>query len=333
MLRAVIVGYGGISRAHKPCYEALEKEGKVCLVGACDIDPEAFTTNKRLNIPLEPSEFDKTLHFYTDLDEMLEKEKPDFVDICTPTYVHKELTVKILKAGYNVICEKPMALSAEDGEEMLSVAKETGKHLMIAQCVRFSKTSQYIKELIKDERYGKPMAALCTRTSGTPRWGYDCWFSDIKRSGGCLTDMHIHDIDLLRYLFGEPDGVSCRVVYSTPHESVHTTLLFDGVCASAVGEWGPSSVAFSPLLRVTFERAVVVDDGNKITVYPEGGEAFEPFTHNNFYRSEIEYFADVVSAKTENLIAPPADTVNTMRLVEAMRKSAQNAGQFVEFKA
>ena len=333
MLRAVIVGYGGISRAHKPCYERLEKEGKVRLVGAYDIDAEAFTTNKKLNIALEVTEFDRTLHFYTDLDEMLEKEKPDFVDICAPTFVHKELTVRILKAGYNVLCEKPMALSAKDAEEMLSWAKKCGKHLMVAQCVRFGTAVEYIKDLIKDERYGKPMAAICTRTSATPTWGYECWFSDIKRSGGCLTDMHVHDIDLLRYIFGEPDGVSCRVAYSAPHESVHTSLYFDGISVSAICEWGPSSLEFSPLLRITFERAVVIDDGNKITVYPEGEEPFVPLERNNVYKTEIEYFADVVSGERENLMAPPEDTVKTMHLVEAMRKSAQNAGQFVEFKA
>ena len=333
MLKAVIVGYGGISRAHKPCYERLEKEGKVRLVGAYDIDAEAFTTNKKLNIALEVTEFDRTLHFYTDLDEMLKKEKPDFVDICTPTYVHKELAVRILKAGYNVLSEKPMALTSLDGEEMLKAANESGKHLMIAQCIRFGSVVQYIKDLIKDGRYGKPMAAFCTRTSGTPTWGYEQWFSDPKRSGGCLTDMHIHDIDLLRYVFGEPCGVSCRVAYSAPHESVHTTLFFDGVLASVVGEWGPSSVNFSAGLRVTFERAVVIDDGNKITVYPDGGEAFEPVERNNVYRSEIEYFAEVVEGKHENLVAPPADTVKTMRLIEAMRKSAALSGQTVEFKA
>lgn len=332
MLKSVIVGYGGISRAHKPGYERLEKEGKVKLVGAYDIDPEAFVVNKKLNIALEPSEFDKSLHFYTDLYEMLEKEKPDFVDICAPTYVHKELAIKILEAGYNVLSEKPMALTAADGEEMIAAAKKNGKHLMIAQCVRFGNDIQYVKKIIEDGRYGKPMAALCTRTSLTPTWGYEQWFSDRERSGGCLTDMHIHDIDLLRYLFGEPSAVSSRVAYVKPHESVHTSLFYDGISATAIGEWATSSVSFSRGYRITFERAVIIL-GDDLKIYPEDGEPFVPedYVPADVYRAEISYFCDVVSGKTENLIAPPEDTVKTMRLIEAMRKSADESGKIIDF--
>lgn len=330
MLKAVIVGYGGISRAHKPGYEKLKKEGKVRLVAAYDVNPEAFVMNKSINLSLEKSEFDEELRFYTDLDEMLAKEQPDFVDICAPTYVHKELAVKILNRGYNVLCEKPMALTSADGEEMLETARKNGKHLMIAQCVRFGTDIQYIKEVIEDGRYGKVLSAVCTRCSQTPTWGFENWFCDPARSGGCLTDMHIHDVDLMRYLLGEPTAVSCRVASSAPHESVHSSLFFNGISATAVAEWATKSLKFSRSYRITFEHAAMVVD-NEFKVYPEDGEPFTPeLTHMDPYMSEISYFCDVVAGKRENVVAPPTDTVKTMRLIEALRKSSEGAGRVVE---
>ena len=97
MLKAAIIGNGFISGVHRNAYEKLEKEGAgVKLVAICDIREEKLSDN-----------FGQRL--YTDLDEMLEKEELDVVSVCVPTYLHKEISIKCMKAGINVLCEKPMA--------------------------------------------------------------------------------------------------------------------------------------------------------------------------------------------------------------------------------
>ena len=196
MLNAAIIGFGGIAQAHKQGYEALEAQGKVRLACAYDINPEAAQKTVALNIASGSDTAKGGVNFYTDLEEMLAKEKIDFIDICAPSYKHKELTVAMLRRGFNVLCEKPMSLSSADCEEMIAVAKECGKQLMIGQVLRFYPAFDYVKEVIEDGRYGKILNASFSRLSTPPTWGWDNWFMDPTRSGGCILDLHIHDVEM-----------------------------------------------------------------------------------------------------------------------------------------
>ena len=116
-MRAVMVGNGYIGGAHRSAYKRLKDEGKdIELVAVCDVrESQRKETNGA--------------KAYADFDEMLKAEQGnfDYVDICLPTYLHAEYTVKALKAGYHVLCEKPMALTEEETKLMLDTAKETGK--------------------------------------------------------------------------------------------------------------------------------------------------------------------------------------------------------------
>ena len=87
--------------------------------------------------------------------ELIEKEKPDFVDIVTPTITHADLTVKALEMGCHVICEKPMALNEEDCQRMIDTAKRCEKILMIAHVVRFMAPYYYLKNAIDTRKHGK----------------------------------------------------------------------------------------------------------------------------------------------------------------------------------
>ena len=136
MFKSAIVGCGFIHGTHRNAYAQLEKEGLVKLVALCDVRKEKLT-----ELPSEG------LNLYTDIDEMLDKEELDMVSLCVPTYLHKELSIKCMKKGVHVLCEKPMALQYEDCVEMMEVSKETSKYLMIAHCVRFGRVLRVIKDL------------------------------------------------------------------------------------------------------------------------------------------------------------------------------------------
>ena len=122
-MRAAIIGNGGIAVSHRNAYKTLKEEGSdIVLQAICDIRPEKLEDNDGANV-------------YTDIDAMLEAEKDniDYVDICLPTYLHAEVAIKCMKAGFHVLCEKPMALYPEETERMLECSKETGKKLKIGR--------------------------------------------------------------------------------------------------------------------------------------------------------------------------------------------------------
>ena len=335
MLKAALIGLGGITVSHRKAFAELKKMGKAELVAAYDINPEAITKKKAINIDSD-SGADDSFNFYTDLDKMLESEKIDFVLVCVPTYLHSEVTVDLLNRGYNVLCEKPMALNSKDCKKMIDAANKNGKKLMIGQCLRFLEAHDYIKSAIDDGRFGKLLSAYFERLSSPPTWGYENWFMNPSLSGGCITDLHIHDIDLIRYLLGEPKAVSCRANTSIcVNDTVHSTLIYDDIPVTAIGDWTLKGVKFQANSRFNFEKATVecLNGSKELTVYPKDGGEVEKIelSKDSAYFGELSYFCDFIEGKIENTKNPPESAMKTLRLIEALRKSAGHGGKFIKF--
>lgn len=307
-------------------------KSKVKFVAVCDIREEAFSSSVATNIDSAAMELG-AYNCYTDIEEMLAKEKIDFLDICVPSFLHCKIAVEMLERGYNVLCEKPMALSGEDCEKMLEAEKSSGKHFMIAQCLRFFKEYVYLKECIDDGRYGKVLGAFFERNSAQPTWGWENWFMDYERCGGAIMDIHIHDIDVVRYLFGEPEAVSCRAKdCKTRYDIVQTALYYGDIPVTANGCWTAGKIRFSASYKVDFEKATVVCEGGVVTVYPEEGEAFTPqLSGHDGYTEEISYFCDVVDGKIQNTRNPASSAAKSVKLIEAMKQSSDKHGEKVLF--
>ena len=336
MLNAAIIGFGGIARAHKKGYAILEKEGKVRLVAACDVRKEAFEQQIETNLKSESTETESLFHCYTDLNEMLEKEQIDFVDICLPSFLHREYVMMLLERGYHVLCEKPMALNSKDCVDMVSAEKKSGNLLMIAQVLRFFNEYEYLKNCIEENTFGKPLAASFKRVSQPPVWGWDNWFMDYNKSGGCITDLHIHDVDMVRYLFGEPKAVSCRAIDTcTQYDIVQTSFHYEDLIVMAQGAWASKQTKFSASYRVDFEDAAVVCENGTVTVYPNNDR--KPFSPElvgwDGYTNEISYFSDMVNGVIENKKNPTSSATQTIRLIEVMKQSADHNGQVLAFSA
>lgn len=336
MLKVAIIGFGGIAKAvHVGAYEQLEASGKAKLVAVCDIREECFTQKQEINIGGSDSLIGENVHTYTDWREMLDKEKVDLVDVCLPTFLHAPVSIEALKRGFNVLCEKPMSLTYDDCLKMIDAAKSSGKQLMIGQCLRFGSKYRYLKKVIDEGEFGKVKGATFRRLSTTPVWGWDNWFMDYERSHGCIQDMHVHDIDIARFLFGEPLLVSCVTtdVYSRK-DSARSTLLYDGFSVLAVGDWTLEGMPFSAEYLVSFEKATVEYKGDVITVYPRGGEAYKPpVESDNFYFNEIEFFADVIEKGGKNELNPPESAAKSIKLIETLIKSSDNGSAFTAFSA
>jgi predicted dehydrogenase len=230
-----------------------------------------------------------------------------------------------MEKGYNVLCEKPMALNSEDCEAMLAAEKKSGKHFMIAQVLRFFDEYEYLRTCIENNTFGKPLSAFFNRVSNPPIWGWENWFMDYSKSGGCITDLHIHDVDIVRYLFGEPKSVSCHAVDTcTKYDLVQTVFQYDDVLVTAHGAWAAKQTKFAANYRVEFEKASVVYENGKVTVYPNDDTApYSPELGSwSGYTNEISYFCDVVSGTIENKRNPASSAAKTICLIEAMKKSA-----------
>ena len=132
MLMVGLIGVGGISVAHIPCWEKFEDTE---LAALCDVRPEQMSDYK-----------DKRC--YTDFDTMLENEELDILDICLPTYLHPEYAIKAMEKGINVVCEKPISLKREDVKKIYAVAEKNNVKFMVAQVLRFWDEYEFVKELI-----------------------------------------------------------------------------------------------------------------------------------------------------------------------------------------
>jgi predicted dehydrogenase len=145
---------------------------------------------------------------YTRPEEMLEKEALDVVSIATPNKFHQALAVSAFQAGCHVLCEKPMAMNAAEGREMLAAAQQAGKRLMINFSYRFSEQSTALKQQVDSGILGEVYFARTVwhRRRGLP--GFGGWFGQKALSGGGpLIDLGVHRLDLALWLMGYPRPV------------------------------------------------------------------------------------------------------------------------------
>ena len=154
---------------------------------------------------------------YQSLDELLAAADVDAVSVCTSNATHAEVTIAALKAGKHVLCEKPMAITLEECEQMVAAANEAGAKLMIDQNQRFAKAHQRAKELLDAGRVGRVLTFRTTFGHGGPEtWSVDpgtgSWFFDPKRASmGAMADLGVHKTDLVQWLLGQ------TVVATTAH--------------------------------------------------------------------------------------------------------------------
>ena len=192
-----VIGAGGIAtNAHLPAYKKCEAANVVAIA---DINETALEKAR--------TEFDIP-HGFTDYRELLAMEEIDAVSICTPNFMHKEPAIAAMRAGKHVLCEKPLAMNAEEGEEIVAVSKETGKQCMVGFVSRFGADAQTLKRFIDAGELGEIYygRAQYLRRRGIPGWGV--FGQKDKQGGGGLIDLGVHALDLALWLMGYPKPVS-----------------------------------------------------------------------------------------------------------------------------
>jgi len=146
---------------------------------------------------------------YSDVNELIADESIDLIDICLPPDLHADVAKSALEAGKHVLIEKPMALTAEDCEEIVAVAKANNRQALVAHVLPFFPEYAYLRKAVASGEYGKLLGGHFNRVTSDPLWlGKEFW--DEGKVGGPLIDLHVHDAHLIRYLFGMPTAVNTR---------------------------------------------------------------------------------------------------------------------------
>ena len=223
MLKVGIIGCGGIAnQKHLPALAGIEE---VEVVAFCDIIEERAILSKNTYGTSDG-------RVYSDYKEMLEKEDLDIVHVCTPNSSHAEISIAAMEADNHVMCEKPMAKTAEEARAMIEASEKTGKKLTIGYQNRFRKDSQFLHAACADGELGEiyNAKAHAIRRRAVPTWGV--FLDEEAQGGGPLIDIGTHALDLTLWMM---DNYKPKyVVGKTYHK-----LSDKENAANAFGSWDP----------------------------------------------------------------------------------------------
>jgi len=256
MIRIAIVGTGGMGMVHYHNYAHIDGCKVAALIGFTDQSKDCAR--------------DWGLPLYETIEELAAQEQVDVVDVCSPTFMHKEHVLAALNHGMHAITEKPVALHMQDAIEMFETAKKNQRQLFVGQVLQFTKETEILRGLIQSGEYGKVLDASFYRLSACPRWIQNGWLFDKERSGLLPFDLHIHDLDLIVSLFGKPQKFSFTSAggeQKSYKEYYRFNYAYPGLNVSAEAAWFNADFPFTAGWRVYFENAVVINDAAGMKAY------------------------------------------------------------------
>jgi len=317
MTSVAIVGQGFMARTHADSWAKL---------GYADSIKYVCTPR-----PGEPLEGAPVATFVTDFDLVLDDPEIDVISVCSPTDSHRNLAVRALRAGKNVLLEKPIALTIGDALEIRDAALDSGAILMIAQVIRFFKGYQLLRDDVRDGHLGTVRSVRGSRLSNRPDWAQ--WWHDEDRSGGVVVDFSIHDYDQLNLFLGEPVAVSAVSVSELG--PIETTVEYRGggvgqvlsfadtakgvPFASSIGVLGTAGVA-----DYDFSAATPTAEESGVNFYSRSGASgFHSVEIDNDdpYTAQVEYFLECVNNGSEPSLSATESAIRALEVSLAARQS------------
>ncbi len=325
MTRIGIIGLGTMGRVH---YEAYSQIPTAQVVAVADADPArakgdlAGTAGNISPGGLRHLPMDRITGF-TDYQALLALPAVEAVDICLPTPFHREVAVAALAAGKHVICEKPMARTPADARAIAKAAAKAKGILMPAQCMRFWPGWDWLKQACAEQRYGRVLAATFTRLSSRPAG----WYRQAADSGGALLDLHIHDVDMINWLFGAPRAVSSRG-YGAGGGIDHVWTHYHygkGPLVVAEGGWALSDgFGFRMRYTVNFEKATADYDlgrADRLHLTHGGRQEAVPLADHAGYLGELRYFLACIERGEKPRTVTAKDGVASVAICAAEERS------------
>jgi UDP-N-acetylglucosamine 3-dehydrogenase len=322
-MRLGMVGTGFIAGVHADAARSVPAVELAGAVGGRPASAERFVAAQADAHP--------ALRAYPDLAGLLDA--VDAVVVATPTDTHEPIVRRCLDAGRHVLVEKPMALTEAECARM-EAARPQGIVLAVGHVLRYWPEYRVLRHLAGSGRFGALRLATFSRRCALPDWSP--WFRDHERSGGAVTDLLVHDLDMALELVGGDATVAATGRRGASGGIDQAYVSVTGSSARAVVECfavEAPGYPFTAEYRAVFDDAVVemysrataqqIDslDGTSVTAYPRGGGAERlPVPGGDAYAEQLAAFADAC-ARGE---APPDGTPDqaraTVRAVASIRK-------------
>lgn len=327
MKNIVIIGAGMISGSHAAAIKSTANAKLCAIVDINESAAKKFAT-------------DYGCQYFTSIENMFENLSPDAVIICLPTFLHEKYVSVCAQHKVNVLCEKPVEMTVEATEKMMDSVKRSGIIFMVAQVVRFWPGYVEIKEMADSGQLGDIYMAYASRCSVMQTWG-NTWLCDPEKGAGAIQDMHVHDIDFLRYLCGEIDTVYCLANkdYTGCYNHAMSSLSFkNGQKAVAEAAFTmQEGYPFTMSLKIAATKATVefhyragysIGDRDEIDtelrIYQKSMEPviYKPKQYDP-YKKQFEYFLSCLENNVQPQIVPHEQNIEVIKAVCAIRESAE----------
>lgn len=322
MLNIGMIGCGGISGAHVNGWNAVAQEGKARIVATADI---IKTRAQERAAQLSAKDY------YTNYQEILDRDDIDAVHIMLPHYLHMEATVKAAEHGKHVLCIKPMARNLHEGRQMLQACQENNVILAIGHMSRFKTEYIKFKEMIDKGVLGKMF--LVRVMYGFYPGLQDFHYKKDLIGGGVLISTGTHVVDLMNWFAGEVKSVSYAgnsLIRGLEGEdtAVMTLEFANGAVGVLVSSWATRAGMEHFWLHgsdgaLTTEGGVqFIDSNGKV-------DKFETPPVDSFAK-KIEHFVDCLINKTPSTIISGEDGYQSLEVAVAAYKSGEE-GRIVSF--
>ena len=323
-LRIGVVGAGAIAQiAHLP---VLAKMRGVELIALCDNDrPKARALADRFGIP----------DAYTDIEDLLEADGLDAVVIATPNHLHEPHVLSAIAAGMDVLCERPLAMTARGAERILNAATRSERKVLVANNHRFRSDVQALSGFLRGNELGK-LTGIRAGAYNHKRAEQGWRQRRAESGGGAFFDYGVPLLDLALWLADspEPQRVVAHMERGAGKNAVEESMLVQVRCVNGsvfnfdvvgdyIGEeerWWFETLSTRGSTRLAPLRVVKELHGRPTDVSPRGAAARESAFIQS-HRAELAHFAAVIAGEAE--YEAPADQVLLHRVVEAIYKSAE----------
>ncbi|MEA2090671.1 MAG: Gfo/Idh/MocA family oxidoreductase [Thermoproteota archaeon] len=304
-LGVAVIGVGFWGRNHVRVFKELPETE---LIAVCDVNKErVFSLAEKFEVEA-----------YTDSRELLKRKGVDAVSVCTWTTAHAEEAIRALKAGKHVLVEKPLSSTIPEAKRIVKLAKRKERHLMVGFIERFNPGVQRVKKAVDKGEIGVPVSATVRRVSEWP-----------ERIGdvGVVKDYAIHDIDIMRYIFGEdPAAVYAkagRLRHKKFEDYVQIMLTFEkDKTAFLESNWlTPYKVR---KLIVTGSKAIISLDfiTQEITIDSSKQTLMPRYPWKEPLKLELQHFANSIIRNKEPRVTG-VDGLKALIITEAVLQSAE----------
>ena len=324
-LQLGLVGVGAVAQiAHIP---ALKRTEGLELAALCDRDPEkAARVAQKFGIP----------RVHKRLDDMLADDEIDALDICTPNFLHAPMATAALEAGKHVLCERPLARSAEEAAAMVKVAKQAERLLMCAVQHRFRPDAQLLKTFVQKNDLGEIFLAKAGWLRQRTAWDSDEWRRQKRESGGgVVLDLGFQMLDMALWTLGGPkvESVTASVHRSRKGEVEDSATAFfrltNGATLTLELTWGLlMEKDFAYLNLFGSGGAALLNPlrihkgmhGNLVNVTPAMDSSRNQYKHS--IEAQIEHFGEALR-KGVKPQGGADEILPVMELMDAVYKSAE----------